>query len=235
MEDTGHHTLEVIAEASEFNKWMYKTINKYISVDDKILEIGSGIGNISNFFVKDNYNISFSDINNNYLSILKEKYGEKYNYFNIDIVDKDFEKKYKEIYKSFDVVYALNVIEHVDNDFVAISNLKKLLKKNGKLIILVPAYKFLFNSFDKNLEHKRRYTKKSLEKLVDKSGFKIVDLFYFNAFGIIGWFVFGNILKQNEIKQTNMRMYNLLMPVIKIFDKLLLNKVGLSFVIILEN
>jgi 2-polyprenyl-3-methyl-5-hydroxy-6-metoxy-1,4-benzoquinol methylase len=51
------------------------------------------------------------------------------------------------------------VVEHIKDDRLAIANCKKLLKKNGHLIILVPAYRYLYNEFDKELEYYRRYNK----------------------------------------------------------------------------
>ena len=51
----GLETLNVIEKANKFNKWMYDTIKPHCK--GKILEIGSGIGNISEYFIKDNQNI----------------------------------------------------------------------------------------------------------------------------------------------------------------------------------
>ena len=45
----GEKTLDVIAEADKFNDWMYNTIKPFIN--GKVLEIGSGIGNISKFLL----------------------------------------------------------------------------------------------------------------------------------------------------------------------------------------
>ena len=48
--DTGHETLKTIAKANEFNQWMYEAIEPYLK--GKILEVGSGIGNISRYAIK---------------------------------------------------------------------------------------------------------------------------------------------------------------------------------------
>jgi 2-polyprenyl-3-methyl-5-hydroxy-6-metoxy-1,4-benzoquinol methylase len=67
---------------------------------------------------------------------------------------------------TFDTVYALNVVEHIKDDNLAISNAKKLLKHDGNIIILVPAYQALYNRFDIVLEHYRRYNEQRLNSLL---------------------------------------------------------------------
>ena len=49
----GLETLDTIAEADKFNEWMYQILKPFCN--GEILEIGSGIGNISSFFIEDNY------------------------------------------------------------------------------------------------------------------------------------------------------------------------------------
>ncbi len=67
----GLETLSVIEKANKFNKWMYETIKPYSK--GRILEIGCGIGNISEFFINDNFDIVLSDLRDNYIEIVKNK------------------------------------------------------------------------------------------------------------------------------------------------------------------
>ncbi len=68
-------------------------------------------------------------------------------------------------------------MEHIENDHLAIHNCRKLLKKGGKLIILVPAFQSLYNGFDKELYHYRRYTKHTLNKLFKENPTSIFTSF----------------------------------------------------------
>ena len=170
VDTEGHETLDVIAEAENFNHWMYSTIKPYCK--GRVLEVGSGVGNISAFFIQDGFKIYLTDIRDNYCAELKRKFSAEPNVIgveNIDLVDADFDTKYKHHLGSFDTVFALNVIEHIENDGLAIANCKKLLTQNGNLIILVPAYQWLYNNFDKELYHYRRYTAKRMSALFTKS------------------------------------------------------------------
>jgi 2-polyprenyl-3-methyl-5-hydroxy-6-metoxy-1,4-benzoquinol methylase len=219
-------TLNVIEKADRFNEWMYQTISP--DCKGRILEIGSGIGNISKFFIADKREIVLSDLRDNYCDILKEKFNNPV--VKIDLVHPNFDQEYADLLETFDSLFALNVVEHIEDDVLAIANCKKLLKNGGTLIILVPAYQWLFCNFDTELEHFRRYTHKSLKKIIVKNQLKIKKTFYFNVIGILGWFLSGKILKKKTIPEGQMGLFNLLVPVFKLVDTITLKKIGLSVI-----
>ncbi|MFG6686942.1 class I SAM-dependent methyltransferase [Mariniflexile sp. HNIBRBA6329] len=229
----GAMTLDVISKANKFNQWMYQTIKPFCK--GNILEIGSGIGNISNFFIHDNFNIFLSDIRANYCLELERKFHTFENFSGtemINLTDPDFEKNYAKHLQKYDTVFALNVVEHIHNDELAIQNCHKLLAQNGHVIILVPSYQSLFNQFDKELGHYRRYNKTSLTNVFSKSSFEIMHKQYFNFIGIFGWYISGKILKNKTIPKEQMKLYNTLVPIIKIIDKSIFNLMGLSTIIV---
>lgn len=232
MDEIGIDTLDAISFAPRFNKYMYDTIKGFCS--GEILEVGSGIGNISSLFIQDGASIHLSDIRDNYVEILKTNFADSArSVSNIDIAHPDFDDLYRDRMESFDSIFALNVVEHIKDDGLAIRNCKKLLKPGGKLVILVPAYMFMYNSFDTALEHYRRYTSKSLRDIMEPE-LKILHQQYFNVFGMLGWFVSGKILKKKTIPKNQMQLYDRLILVSKTLDKLVLNKIGLSTICIGE-
>ena len=88
------------------------------------------------------------------------------------------------------------------------------------------------DQFDTELGHYRRYTKTTLSKVFINSDFEITHKQHFNFVGILGWFVSGQILKKKDIPKGQMKLYNTLVPIIKIVDKVLLNSVGLSTILV---
>jgi SAM-dependent methyltransferase len=232
VDKEGLEILDVISKADKFNYWMYETITPYCQ--GTILEIGSGVGNLSQFFIKEKKDIFLSDIRDNYGDILKSKFNlDGQRVLNIDIAELDFEKKYAELFEKFDSIFCLNVVEHIENDDLAIKNMMKLLKANGTLTVLVPAYQSLYNGFDVTLEHFRRYNEKRLTNLMSKYGL-IQKSFYFNAVGILGWWTSGQLFKNTTIPEGEMKLYNTLVPVIRIIDKIVFQKIGLSVVCVLR-
>ena len=231
-DQVGYETLDSIAQADRFNQWMFKTISKHMH--GEILEIGSGIGNISHFFVENGQYISLSDMRTEYCRLLEKEYAGRNNFrgvHQIDIVDPDFDVKYAHLLGKFDSVFALNIIEHVEDDDFAIKNCLKLLKNNSKLVILVPAFMYLFNSFDEGLGHYRRYNKKRLKQLFKKNNVEITAGRYFNFAGVLGWWFSGNILKKKNIPSGQMKLYNSLVWAFKIVDRFTNSFVGLSVIV----
>ena len=157
----GEQTLNAVAKADKFNLWMYNQMNPYIN--GNVLEIGSGIGNISRL-IKTDGDVYLSDVRDQYIEVLRKDFGDK-NVIKLDLVNPNFDVFYSEYIGKFDFVFALNVIEHIENDKLALQNMNKLLKKGGKMFILVPAYQNLYNQFDISLEHYRRYTETSLRMI----------------------------------------------------------------------
>ena len=67
-------TLEAIRDADQFNRWMYDQVAPWMQ--GEILEIGSGIGNLSEYFIRDKAKITLSDIRENYCSLLESRFPE---------------------------------------------------------------------------------------------------------------------------------------------------------------
>jgi SAM-dependent methyltransferase len=232
IEDTyGFSTLDTIASADKFNRWMYSVISPFCK--GEILEIGGGIGNISIQCLLDGKYLTVTELKDEYCSILRHKLSSEpglRQVLTLDIVDPDFDKKFNHLYHRFDTVFALNVIEHIQNRGLALENCRKLLKPGGRIIILVPAFGFLFNQFDDSLGHYLRFTRKTLNLLMRERGFEIQHTRYFNFMGILGWWFSGSILKKKNIPEGQMKLYNQLVPVFRIIDAFTQRFAGLSVV-----
>lgn len=99
---------------------------------------------------------------------------------------------------SFDLVCAFDVIEHIENEHKAVSEIYRVLKSGGRTFITVPAYQFLWSKHDEINHHFRRYQLIRLEKLFEKQGFSIEYKSYFNFFLFIPIFfvrMLSNLLK----------------------------------------
>jgi len=82
----------------------------------------------------------------------------------------------------FDVVTALDVIEHITDDSAALSEYHRVTKENGILVLTVPAFDLLWGAHDEINHHRRRYIANELKNKVEKTGFAVERLTYFNTF-----------------------------------------------------
>ncbi|MGQ0762873.1 MAG: class I SAM-dependent methyltransferase [Acidobacteriota bacterium] len=81
---------------------------------------------------------------------------------------------------TFDLVTALDVIEHLDDDFVGLSEIRRVLRPNGHALLFVPAFMFLWGVQDDVSNHRRRYTRKQLIEAVTAAGLEVETISYAN-------------------------------------------------------
>ena len=230
LDPTGLQTLERFAEADRFNEWLFQTIEPYCS--GSVLEVGSGIGNLSQFFLK-KHRLTVSDLRSEYCQLLAGKFNSHPNLEGVESIDlarPDFAAAYQHLQGRFDTVVALNVVEHISNDHQAVNNCRFLLKTGGRLVILVPAFGLLYNHFDRELGHFRRYNRRSLQALFRSQGFAVDRCWYFNAVGILGWALNGWLLRKRIVPRKQLRIFNRLVPLIRLADRISLYRIGLSVI-----
>ena len=145
-------------------------MNKIGRKNLKILNIGAGTGvdlEIMNRFG----NIYIIDVNKKALDLIPSNlYSEKKL---CDATDLPYPNDF------FDIVCSFDVFEHIKNDKKAVLEAHRVLKKGGLLLLMVPAFNFLFSAHDRALLHYRRYSKKKLYELLRI--FKYEYLSYWNS------------------------------------------------------
>jgi 2-polyprenyl-3-methyl-5-hydroxy-6-metoxy-1,4-benzoquinol methylase len=82
---------------------------------------------------------------------------------------------------SYDVITALDVLEHIEDDLGTVRELTRLLRPGGMLLVTVPAYRFLWGNQDEVSHHKRRYVASELHRLLTAADLQVQRLSYFNA------------------------------------------------------
>ncbi len=132
----------------------------------KFLEIGCGTGDFIRQIVEnDKLEITGSEI------YLKGLLYAKRNLPDVDFIQ--FNVTQGKIGEEFDLIVAFDVIEHIENDVAAISNINRMLHKGGGLIVTVPQHMFLWSKLDEIVKHKRRYSRRELVTKLQENGFDI--------------------------------------------------------------
>ena len=83
---------------------------------------------------------------------------------------------------SFDRLIMLDVLEHIEDDFLSLKKTAKLLRSGGILFLTVPAFNFLWSKHDEDAMHMRRYSRGEIIQKLKEAGFDIVKCSYFNTF-----------------------------------------------------
>jgi hypothetical protein len=96
----------------------------------------------------------------------------------------------------------------------------------------LPAHPFAFSVLDKGLGHYRRYTRKSVKELLVKAGFDPVQTYYFNFFGLLGWYWVGKISRKIILPDFELSIFNKLTPYLIKLDYLFKSFLGLNVIAI---
>ncbi len=225
--DIGHETLKTFSLAHNYNIWIINLLAPYIG--EKILEIGSGIGNLTHY-LKYFGDLCCVDISDYYIAHMKIDYPD-INFYKFDVSDESIKILTRE---HFDTVVCVNVLEHVADDMKAVKNLHDILIPGGRLLLYVPALQFLYGSVDKNLMHFRRYNKKSLEKMLQLAGFIIEKSFYSNFIAIAGWFFNSKVQRKKELSYWQTMLFDKFAPFFEKIENWVKPPVGMCLITIAQ-
>lgn len=219
--------LATMAKAANYNKWIFGNLAPYMG--QRILEIGGGIGNMTRLFINKKLVVS-TDITDHNIQKLEARFRKKKNFF---AVKTDISKTTKDLKKfSFDTVVCINVLEHIKSDHRALKNMHSLLGKDGRLLLMLPAFSSLYGTIDRSDCHYRRYDKKHALKKINKAGFRIIKSFYMNLPGFFGWYYHGKILKTKLHPEGDISLFDRLVPVFSFLEMIIRPPFGLSLIVI---
>lgn len=174
---------------------IFKLFKEYnLGKENKILDYGCGSGFLVGQFQDKGYNAYGVDISKEAVNFGTNK-GIR-NLFQQNGIKVNFPDN------DFDVILAMDIIEHIEDDRSAIEEFKRLLKPGGHLIITAPAYQWLWGVQDEVAHHFRRYTMSGLTNTIKRSSnLKIVRKTYFNTFLFLPIAVVRVLSKRFNLKE----------------------------------
>ena len=197
-EQTWH---DVANEDNVWIKWRFEILKKSmknigINFDKnyECLDIGCGRNNFAlNLEEISSFKIDQIDVDQKNFKNKKKGRGSLFKY--------DINSKQQNLKNKYDIIFLLDVLEHIDNDNEFLQSCYFHMKKGSFLIINVPSIPELFSKYDNAVGHIRRYKKRDLKNLLIKNEFKISLLHYWGFLLIPLLFlrkIMMNLLKQNN-------------------------------------
>ena len=83
--------------------------------------------------------------------------------------------------RTYHLIALLDVLEHVDEDQAALASIAAKLAPGGRILVTVPAYQWMWSAHDVAHHHKRRYSKRSLRRVIEAAGLNARRIGYFNS------------------------------------------------------
>jgi len=223
---SGRENLEAMKEAKNYNAYLIGLVKQVLknvpTKKARILDFGAGAGTYADILRKKGINVECLEPDNVSRKSLKKK-GYK------TIIDS---KKLKP--NTYDLIYTFNVLEHIKNDKEVMRELTSSLKKEGAIVIYVPAFDYLFSSMDKLVGHFRRYNLDTLKKYSKKNKLKIIKLGYCDPLGFFVTLLYklvGN--KRGIISKSNVKFYDkYIFPISRFLEPATRNIFGKNAVLI---
>ncbi len=220
--------LELFKFAINWKDYYGKTIKPYITGD--VCEVGAGIGGTTNALL--------NRAASSWLAV--EPDGNLAERIGAEILGNQFASRVEVLHgtlddiaegQQFDTIIYIDVMEHIEDDNTEFGKAVGRLRKGGNLIILVPAFNFLYNDFDKRIGHFRRYDKRMLKRLAAESPLKCIKLSYYDSLGFFASVMNKLILKKPIPSPGNIKMWdNFMIPLSKLFDPLVMRSFGKSLI-----
>lgn len=146
-------------------------LDKYAEKGCKIIDLGCGCGLMLGK-LQQYGEVSGVDFSKEAIEYCKTSFSGELYQGNLEDV------KLPQIY---DWAVMLDVLEHIEKEKCVLTNIRSALKKNGRIIITVPANMKLWSKHDENCMHFRRYDLAQLEKILGDSGYFVNYISYYNS------------------------------------------------------
>jgi glycosyltransferase involved in cell wall biosynthesis len=197
--------LDAFAGARNFNRWMADTIRPYVG--RRVLEIGAGMGNLTQQLLSGRKRYVATDIDREHLERLGNRLSHRPN-LEIAELNAACPENHAPFQGQMDTVICLNVLEHIEDDLAALRNIRCMLEDGGRAVILVPSGQSIYNSLDEELGHFRRYSEDQLRERMTAAGFDVETILRFNRASRPGWWLNGTVLKRRTISRVQLRTFD---------------------------
>jgi hypothetical protein len=127
------------------------------------------------------------------------------------------------------------VLEHIADDQNEIRIMSETLGRGGRVFIFVPALRWLYGSFDREINHYRRYSRGDVEAKCRAGGFRVLVSRYFDLFGVLPWWVKYRLLQSRTMKSGTVTLYDqAVVPVAKKLESILKPPLGKNILLVAE-
>ena len=206
--------LVALSECRNHRKWFAEFAWPYLG--DHPIEIGSGLGDYAREWIPLVRRFTATDADEALLIGLKK---EMAGYSNVDVRQLLLPSTAR---ADHSCLISYNVLEHIEDDLAALRSMAMLVRRDGYLVLVCPAFPFAMSPVDIATGHVRRYTRRSMTAALTDAGLEVVDVRYANSIGLICYYAFTSLLgKQPSTGGTMMFYDRVMVPAVRLMERVI--------------
>lgn len=206
VEPYGRGALNNLTGTPQYVSWITRVLRPYLG--DTVLEIGAGLGTLSGRLLARRLRYVAGEAEPLYLHALGNRFLRTPN-VSVRKLDPAEPADFANLGEPFDTALCINMLEYIEEPEVCVANLVRVLRPNGRLLVLVPQGESLFGRVDKAMGHRRRFRLEGLRQMLEAHGLEVERTRQLNKASKPVWWFTGKILKRKRINK----------PILKLFDK----------------
>jgi SAM-dependent methyltransferase len=201
--------LDNLDGAQNYARWIFSLMEPYLGND--ILEVGAGHGTFTDLLARRQARVVATDLSERCVGVLRERFSAA---TNVEILQGETGLGTRS--GPFDTAILINVLEHIEDDDLALRQLWDSLQPGGRLVLWVPAFQGLYADFERRVGHFRRYQRDGLRCQLSRVGFTVVQIHYANAIGAMIWWVVARQLGATPTRRLSVTAFDRgLIPIIR--------------------
>jgi hypothetical protein len=210
---TQHDVLVALAECSNHRKWFADFARPFLG--EHPIEIGSGFGDYAVEWLPmvDKFTATEADP-----ALLPRLQQEMAAFPNVTVRQMLLPTDEQADHSS---LVSYNVLEHIDDHVGALRSMAGLVRPEGYIVLVCPAFPFAMSPVDIATGHIRRYTKRSMSAALTEAGLEVVQVRYANSLGLICYYAFTSLLRKQPSTGGTISFYDrLVVPVVRVLERL---------------
>lgn len=199
--------LESMSFARNYHRWILDLFAPHLG--SRLVEVGAGTGSFSELLLERRpQSLTLVEPSSDMHRLLVERVGHEasprprvYNDTFVGVAARVAEERP-------DSIIYVNVLEHIPDDEAELRAVREALAPGGRAFVFVPAFAWLYGSFDRQVGHQRRYTRPELRGKCERAGLRVLKAVYVDAAGVLPWWLKYRVLRSEKMEPAAVRFYD---------------------------